>query len=1683
MKRIHDIVKCSKDTAFRNDVQLGWFQSDSQENIQLVKSYIFSKQSFGDRKSPVDILKMIRDAYLVRPPENRYLVIATFGHGKSHLALAAANYFGHPGESPEVQALLSNIEKAYDGPSPEANSFADFKRQRNHHLVLCLNGTKFIDLQQAFLSELKSSLSATLGTEGVNLPFWFGDAEKYFTGLGQTEIKRLDRFLDDKELDHASLLGKIKSQDQSVHHICLEAVRHLVGITPNWESHVNLAETVTWLVENYCGSGKQFTGVLILFDEFSAFVRSYSKRSTPGSPLQDLLDGVFNNRQKVVFTAFAQYDPAGWVQSMTESQSKEVLLTELERIPKTHRFFLFNTMETILDSFLVQENGVLDKALDEGGAWSEFQEANTRVHLLFQKRYETELHWNVEAFEKIVSRGCFPLHPATTALLCNIEFQEVGNARTVLGYVLGQVQNTGGLPATVNSRPNWVPATSIAEFFANGEVADEEWKQYKQALITGGGDITNEQHHILRALLLWTIAKLPTRHVKQTQAISDFAGVELASTAQTLKDLAESHVVSFDEITSKYSFFPPGGGNAKAIELIKQKRKGRTISWADVINLNHKNHEDWALSEIANGIPWGSGADWASTQFLLPAEYCRPDKVKAVLDETTIPGAVFWLCAKTESDLQAAVDSVQATLDQVAGQPSKPITFVIPSRPSPVLFEKLLDQLILADLTPTQEQEFGTAIMATIKTQVKKTITEEITSLRQNPQKMLAPSSMHLALNARPEIKRISAFTFETVKLAYHSAPPYFFDQYKQSHPKLKRSTLLVARFLLENRIDSGEFGNDPIATQIVDKYLVSGNPTSWCVLNTGRHIQRPGAIKTAKAWDLLDSKIAPGEKEFFISKALEELKGIPYGYDSNTLSLLFSTWLGFYRYDIQISVGGALKPADYFVENIKRIGSPEEFVAFLMNSKIAIKRKDRGKEDQRIRTVLQRISNCQRLPYSMADALRDLALLSDFANYPGNAERDNLQDVKNGLKDLQQAIKAANTYDTEATGLRSRADEASTIQEFVSICKDATKLSTPIGVTPSHLQHPQLVSDLQGRLEKAVESHCAQYGKLTKLEDFGRNENELSKPKSILTGYPNLLQKIEAALDILQGQKAQVENEQRDAVGLATLNAFTPSRNLSAVRTGVAAIQPLKFCLPKNQSLKEDKLRKYQELETDLIDYINLAYENLAKLQSSNTIQSFVNDIRTRLSQYDGTDERQTLVDFLAKCERCANLFSQFDQKTAAPKDDPDSLHDSVHGLSTILKEGSGLLSQQQIDTIKAKCDEREALLRKKKEEALSWLSSLEKLARSDTDWLKAGKEFSTPHPFLSATEKTRLQNIRVLSNDKLTQKNEQDQLAEKDKQTLLLIDKQSRTGSVEELESRLQLIDSLEVHLEISKKRKDVARRTIEDAVTKARAERELMNSRREDQQKLAAITPGQNQTLVDLRRVQHLISNSQFALAENRTKATEISSQVDQAIKKHLTFASCLGSQLNAVTTPKELNQVTEEIQKKRFQYAETPELTLIDTATTRADRIREFFQSLTEVKSANINTPQEAAELNIRIQQLLTTFDGDLSQTHKEMAKTVEGQFQEKVQKLSAEADTWLQMKSNVTRIEELLQLLNDLESPPAFLQSNKIPLVEALKQKALSQLDGNEVNQVIHHFQKITDATKRRETVARLQELV
>ena len=164
----------------------------------------------------------------------------------------------------------------------------------------------------------------------------------------------------------------------------------------------------------------------------------------------------------------------------------------------------------------------------------------------------------------------------------------------------------------------------------------------------------------------------------------------------------------------------------------------------------------------------------------------------------------------------------------------------------------------------------------------------------------------------------------ECYHLAYRSCPPEFLTQYRVSNPKLRIATKLTAKQLLRGSVASLRQGSgvDPVARDLCNKILYP----KWRLLAPDSRVQEPGERRVRQAWDYLDRTFAPGQPETMVREAISTLLNTPFGYDFNTVMLLFSAWFGWHAHDLSVSALGHRASRDNVELWLDR--GPKEFLA-----------------------------------------------------------------------------------------------------------------------------------------------------------------------------------------------------------------------------------------------------------------------------------------------------------------------------------------------------------------------------------------------------------------------------------------------------------------------------------------------------------------------------------------------------------------------------------------------------------------------------------------------------------------------------------------------------------------------------------------------------------------------------------
>jgi len=183
MLTIRQLVHLDEQAEFVSDVQLDYYD-DPAKNKRLLHSYLFTTISaIDDRKevrkiSSLQMLEKIAETFLI-DSDNRYVLVADYGHGKTHFALALANFFSKPVKSDEIRILQEKIAHAYNMPA-RAKKLKDFKESRGEFLVVRLRGDKSGRLESQFLKGLEKALHEHQATRVYDDFSSVAEAEKFF---------------------------------------------------------------------------------------------------------------------------------------------------------------------------------------------------------------------------------------------------------------------------------------------------------------------------------------------------------------------------------------------------------------------------------------------------------------------------------------------------------------------------------------------------------------------------------------------------------------------------------------------------------------------------------------------------------------------------------------------------------------------------------------------------------------------------------------------------------------------------------------------------------------------------------------------------------------------------------------------------------------------------------------------------------------------------------------------------------------------------------------------------------------------------------------------------------------------------------------------------------------------------------------------------------------------------------------------------------------------------------------------------------------------------------------------------------------------------------------------------------------------------------------------------------------
>lgn len=1235
---IREITKENPQAAFVSDVALAWYPAHPN-NTRLAGSYSWTRQQIGEELPSLEALNRLRHGFEsdeVAKLGNRHLWEAIYGHGKSHLALALANFFGKPAGSPEVNAILDAIKHAkgdYEG-------LKSFKEDRQPYLVLTLFGNDTLTIAQGVVRGIEKAFAANPETHSEDLGLWFKPAEEGLEALSakQADVEKATEFLQSltPPLTLQDLRDDLSSRRGLYREQLSQMVHHVTGFPPAFGDMLGPKQVIESVVNRYCGEGKPFAGLLILFDEFGRFVQDYASEYdllSKNQPLQNLLEAVASLQSRAAIVAFTQANPEGIAKRALGANSARLdeVNRELTRFPDPDRKVLVSPLEAVLGDFLQQEEKKFGQLLDAyPSAEADLDAAIDMTKVLFPARYSS---WTPQQVQNQLGYECFPLHPLTTALLCTLGIRETVSARPSLGFVQEAYNRFADYPAiTANGTLQFIPATQLVAYFQESLAkSDEDWNRYQNALRLAGAslpqlklaDPTHLKDDVLAAMFVRETANLTIGSglTDHEGIIAALCGHPRADVAQALRELAADGRIQHDPAGRKYLFWSLGQDGMKASRALSMETD-RIVQ--DPVDFEKAIRQQLYTLNYSEEVYLGNAIDWAAPVFIVPRAIWSRDYLKLLirpyqlntdgtwLDTNARRGyairpigntdeEVAWLRAHAQADFDAVIQELDSMYPP-------PAVLVLPQQPHTGLLRALAQQYVLDGWGTQTRADLGEKAIEQIQAQTAEQRQTEITKLRSEEKKIIdykVPSVYASAVNAllsTVSTPSLSALLKACYAPAYGWRAPYVDDS--SSSTSYRRGVWTACDYLRRDKFidwDDNTRGAPGAPARKIYEKVLRDTPNTWGVVDASLRVVDPRLEVVQRGWQVLEEAVLVStnpDDRVSLRAPLLKLLNAPYGYDYYSLGLLFCAWAGRYRRTLHFYHGVTrqrLTSEEWFTTE----NNFEKVISILLGPlDLHVAREDPAAVKVHIEQILRDWHEHKSLDFTEAETR--LAELKEYANNEAS-DPDLLEQANETIPLLAAAIQSIREYHSSLTNITEELPALTnahpdTIQALVKLLNNIRIGPPQVTVQPSYLEHANHVeAQVLNKLRTITTQICniytspQQINTLTKCKE---SENRLFATKMYLSGLTDEIDstKVEEAILTIQSERNRLKAEEQDTELLARLKEVEKLRNLGELRTALEEINKRPVFSEKGIAARQSTIEiiecRITEFEENLDNY-----------------------------------------------------------------------------------------------------------------------------------------------------------------------------------------------------------------------------------------------------------------------------------------------------------------------------------------------------------------------------------------------------------------------------------------------------------------------------------------------------------------
>jgi hypothetical protein len=880
----------------------------TDKNLKLCEGFVFNHDSDSNRakNTTVGILHAIRHSFHSASKPNVHLIVQDYGKGKSHFALTVANFFKHPYSSDEVQGILAQLRSAAGENSYVYEDLLAYKKIGNH-LVLCLSAEDVIDMRKHFFKVLnqeleKHGITDTISQQNCREPLNFlqkldgGEqhkAEVYLKTNFSTTLADVERRLSENDFKAVSIVKEI----------CI----HVKGVAPDFSGEIPIKDTIAELITNHCGSGKRFNGILILFDELYEYLQKWTSDpvGAGGLFLQNITQACQDHSEKIALVSLSQKRPSG-VRPPKHGEDYNRLVSRIET-PSTYNPKA--SLELVLDGLLEQPLGSSTWQAFEKRWGDELKRKSLDVFSKYADEYYRGINWKHEDFYRHLTVGCFPLHPLTSYLLCNLSFTQ---GRSAIDFVQKEVEEfIRDHQVEENGRLNFIYPISLVDAFegnfANPEANTEYtavFSDYNYSLnkVNASSDSDPDEVAVLKSILLFYTSSGRIKKSdkdKHEEVLESLTGLSSARISAILEKLCKvREVIYHSPADNTYKFYGGGKGIDELRYRVRDEIKNKEIS-IDDIETHCSNNVAIYIRDTTIPQQFVDVKKLRSEDWFFKNEVYTVRRFRSLLQKKTSfkvsdqAGLVAYVIAETNEEILLLERDIKKLIEQHPYRDQ--IVVAIAQRPVEELGQLLLMQKTANKLS---SQEFGAAL-----TQLKEQYSKQI---KNETKEVFNSFTFHCHLiDDIPTIDRtnVSIVVSEILEKSYYLIPPI------EGVDKLALKSNAGSEVIgdITKRIARGEVYAKDLPTKAIFKNII--DPVfvrSWGLLrltNQQYKITIPSEKNVKAAWEEISKMTAladnKDEQAVELTEVYKTLSSPPYGYNPYTFTMLLSGWMAYHRSEV----------------------------------------------------------------------------------------------------------------------------------------------------------------------------------------------------------------------------------------------------------------------------------------------------------------------------------------------------------------------------------------------------------------------------------------------------------------------------------------------------------------------------------------------------------------------------------------------------------------------------------------------------------------------------------------------------------------------------------------------------------------------------------------------------------------